>query len=82
MWAKTGSMPDADSLALKASASTCPISLEAQLLGFLVNIWNVVHPISFALSTDLSTEPEMETWNPILIGSYNHFPVLKGKRED
>ena len=32
--------------------------------GSLVNIWNVLHPSAFALSIELSKEPEIETCVP------------------
>ena len=36
-------------------------------LGFLVNIWNAEHFLSTALSTALSIDPEIETWQPSCI---------------
>lgn len=64
MCATTLLNPDFFRFALKSSDSSLPSGLNAQPRGFLVKIWKVVQPISTALSTDASREPEIETWKP------------------
>ncbi len=55
-----GSDPD-----LKLSIFSLVSSFACQPLGFLVKIWNAEHSLSTALSTDLSMDPDIETWHPI-----------------
>src|SRR2546428_335787 len=61
------SMPLATNLLLNRCTSSGARCLATQPFGFLLNIWNAVHPIFFALSTEFEMPPAIETWNPTLI---------------
>jgi len=61
MWSKGETRSDDASFSLKFLEFSSFKSENFQPLGFLVNIWNVVHLSSLALSIALSIEPEIET---------------------
>src|SRR2546422_6321781 len=61
------SMPLATNLLLNRCTSSGARCFATQPFGFLLNIWNAVHPIFFALSTEFEMPPAIETWNPTLI---------------
>lgn len=57
-------MPDLSIFVMNFLICSGSRSLNRQPLGFLVNIWNVSHPLSCALSTALSIEPAIDTCTP------------------